>query len=224
MKKYMFHFLYIAILAGSIYTVARGFRAFQAPHAHQFTCGACHTSKAGGGPRNDFGKAIEDKFLDSQGNVIWNSELAKLDSDGDGFTNGQELQDPEGKWRIGQPLPGDSTLATNPGDKNSFPNPTSVKILAGLPKEYNLSNNYPNPFNPTTKIKFSIPALEKTFVKITLKIYDVLGKQVATLVNDYKTSGNYEFLFDASNLSSGTYLYELTAGNYTSVKKMILMK
>ncbi len=88
------------------------------------------------------------------------------------------------------------------------------------PGTYSLSQNYPNPFNPTTMIKYSVP--EKN--QVTIKIYNVLGSQVATLVNEVKPAGSYEVSFNASNLSSGVYYYTISAGKFTSTKKMILMK
>ena len=96
-----------------------------------------------------------------------------------------------------------------------------------IPSTFSLSQNYPNPFNPTTKIEYSIP--KESFV--TLKIYDVLGREVATLVNEEKSTGKYEVEFNGNNLpagrqglSSGIYFYKLNAGDYSSVKKMILIK
>ncbi|MEJ2103130.1 MAG: T9SS type A sorting domain-containing protein, partial [Ignavibacteriaceae bacterium] len=89
-----------------------------------------------------------------------------------------------------------------------------------LPKEYNLYDNYPNPFNPTTIIKYDIP---KNGL-VTLKVYDILGSEVVTLVNEEKTVGRYEVLFDASSLASGVYIYHLKAEKYISAKKMILLK
>ena len=83
-----------------------------------------------------------------------------------------------------------------------------------------LSANYPNPFNPTTKIKYSIPKQSL----VTLKVYDDLGKQVQTLVNEVKSIGNYEVNFNASNLASGVYFYRLQAGNFIQTKKMMLLK
>ena len=91
---------------------------------------------------------------------------------------------------------------------------------AAIPAEYELSDNYPNPFNPTTMIHYGLP--ENGFV--TLKVYDVLGREVATLVNEYKTAGSYNTVFNGSNLASGVYIYRLTAGSHNMVKKMILMK
>lgn len=89
-----------------------------------------------------------------------------------------------------------------------------------LPDMIKLNNNYPNPFNPSTIISFSIP--QSTF--ITLKVYDVLGNEIATLVNEEKTAGFYQVSFNASSLSSGVYFYTIRADNFTSTKKMLLMK
>ena len=89
---------------------------------------------------------------------------------------------------------------------------------------YLLSQNYPNPFNPSTTIRYEIP--ERSFV--TIKIYDVLGNEIATLVNEEKSAGSYEVIFNTEasikNPASGIYFYQLSAGNYTETKKMILLK
>lgn len=99
--------------------------------------------------------------------------------------------------------------------------PTSVEE-GKLPIRFELSQNYPNPFNPSTTINFSISEMRN----VELKIYDITGREVASLVNEYKPAGNYSYKFDAAelNLSSGVYFYRLNAGEYFSVKKMILMK
>lgn len=96
---------------------------------------------------------------------------------------------------------------------------TSVKEKY-LPNDFVLYQNYPNPFNPTTKIKFELNTPGNT----TLKIYDVLGKEVAVLVNDYLSSGTHEINFDASSLASGMYLYKIQVGNKWNARKMILVK
>lgn len=88
------------------------------------------------------------------------------------------------------------------------------------PKEFSLTQNYPNPFNPQTKIKFSVP--KASFTKLI--IYDLLGREVATLVNEELKPGTYETDWDASNYSSGVYFYKLVAGDFTETKKMVLMK
>jgi hypothetical protein len=98
---------------------------------------------------------------------------------------------------------------------------TSVEpVGTTVPEEYTLSQNYPNPFNPTTEIQFSIPATGQT----SLIVYDMLGREVATLVNDNLTAGSYKAKFDAASLSSGTYVYILTSNGYRMTKKMMLIK
>ena len=91
---------------------------------------------------------------------------------------------------------------------------------ATTPNNYNLSQNYPNPFNPTTRINFALP---KSGL-VTLKVYNILGKEVATLVNEVKNIGTYSVDFNASNLSSGIYFYKLEVNGYSEVKKMSLIK
>ncbi|MEP0861170.1 MAG: T9SS type A sorting domain-containing protein [Ignavibacterium sp.] len=95
---------------------------------------------------------------------------------------------------------------------------------------YALEQNYPNPFNPTTKIRYAIAASSlNPFSKgegtlTILKVFDILGNEVATLVNENLQPGVYEYEFDASSLTSGVYFYKLISGNFTEVKKMILMR
>jgi hypothetical protein len=98
---------------------------------------------------------------------------------------------------------------------------TGVREIASeTPESFRLEQNYPNPFNPSTRISFQITT--NSFV--SLKIYDMLGCEVATLVNEEMKPGSYEMSFGARNLASGTYSYRLSAGSYTEVKRMILMK
>jgi hypothetical protein len=102
------------------------------------------------------------------------------------------------------------------------------------PLSFSLSQNYPNPFNPTTKIKFSIPTSPPTPSPyqgeghrerwVTLKVYDILGNEIATLVNEVKLAGNYEVEFDGSSFSSGVYFYKINAGKFIKTGKMILLK
>ncbi len=100
-----------------------------------------------------------------------------------------------------------------------------VEIDIGLPTEFSLKQNYPNPFNPSTVIEYSIPSngMEQSN-KVMLKVYDILGKEVATLINKKQSAGNYKIKFNANNLSNGVYFYQLTSGNYTATKKLMLMK
>jgi hypothetical protein len=94
------------------------------------------------------------------------------------------------------------------------------RIASTIPTKFKLYQNYPNPFNPITVIKFDLP--KESFVK--LKIFDVLGREVKTLVNEVKLSGSYTIDFNASDLSSGVYFYRLETGNFIEVKKMLLIK
>lgn len=98
--------------------------------------------------------------------------------------------------------------------------PTSVKNPVELPIAFALEQNYPNPFNPNTTIQYYIAKSEF----VTLKVFDLLGREVATLVNEQKPPGTYQVKFDASKLSSGVYLYQLRAGAKVETKRMVLMR
>lgn len=89
-----------------------------------------------------------------------------------------------------------------------------------IPKNYSLSQNYPNPFNPQTSIKFTLPKR----VNLTLKVYNMLGAEVKTVAEGVHNAGEYNIIFDGSNLSSGIYFYRLTAGEFTETRKMMLVK
>jgi hypothetical protein len=103
--------------------------------------------------------------------------------------------------------------------KNKFSS-KEIRISNSLINTFDLFQNYPNPFNPSTVIRYQIPVN----VFVTLKVYDVLGSKVATLVNEEKTAGSYEVIFDASGLSSGVYYYTLSTGNFVQTNKMLLLK
>ena len=95
-----------------------------------------------------------------------------------------------------------------------------VEQTSFLPSEFSLSQNYPNPFNPNTIIEFSLPKASE----VSLKIYDMLGKEIVNLVEEQKSAGKYKIDFDASSLSSGIYFYKLDANNYSQSRKMLLLK
>lgn len=97
---------------------------------------------------------------------------------------------------------------------------TNVEDEIINPDKFSLLQNYPNPFNPTTRIQYSIGSMQH----LKLKVYDVLGNEVATLVNEYKPAGSYEVEFDASGLTSGVYFYKLQAESFIETKKMILLR
>ncbi len=99
-----------------------------------------------------------------------------------------------------------------PGDENGS--------TGQLPREYQLHHNYPNPFNPATTIEYSLPESQH----VQLEVYNMLGQRVAVLVNEVKTAGRHQAVFDATNLSSGMYLYRITAGSFVQTEKMMLVK
>ena len=108
-------------------------------------------------------------------------------------------------------------VVANGGLITGFSNPSVTNLI---PDNFSLKQNYPNPFNPSTVISYSIP----NSGLVTLKVYDVLGKEVASLINEVKTSGSYEYQFNGSSLSSGVYFYRLESGNFSDTKKMFLLK
>jgi hypothetical protein len=94
------------------------------------------------------------------------------------------------------------------------------EVVAELPSTYELAQNYPNPFNPSTTIQFSIP----TAGVVRLVLYDILGRQVATLLDEEKAPGTYKVDFNGSQFASGTYFYRLQAGTFSDTKKLLLLK
>ena len=108
----------------------------------------------------------------------------------------------------------------SPGRYNMTNNPVFVEHLSSPPKEYELAQNFPNPFNPATTIRFTIPEAGN----VKLKVYNLLGQEVKTLVNEYREAGAYTINFDASNLNSGMYIYKIEAGSFTQTRKMTLIK
>jgi hypothetical protein len=99
------------------------------------------------------------------------------------------------------------------------------QIISEIPGTFKLFQNYPNPFNPVTKIRFDIPPLVKVGSGMaTLKIYDITGREIQTLVNEQLQPRSYEVTFDGSNLPSGVYFYQLRAGNFIETKKMLMIK
>lgn len=98
---------------------------------------------------------------------------------------------------------------------------TSVDASVGMPEEFSLEQNFPNPFNPTTTITYALPRQSL----VLLEVFNIVGQKVATLVNnETQAAGFYQVQLDARDLSSGIYLYQLTAGDFVATKKLVLMK
>lgn len=97
---------------------------------------------------------------------------------------------------------------------------TSVDEDNSVALTFELQQNYPNPFNPATEIKFSFPKASN----VQLKVFDIIGNEVASLVDEFKSAGKYSVKFDAKNLTSGVYFYRIQTDNYTDTKKLLLLK
>ena len=121
---------------------------------------------------------------------------------------------------------GDHTLYLNANSYIEFPvrtvfnSPMHVVQNLNTPKDFTLKQNYPNPFNPTTVIEYNIPNAGI----VDLRVYDITGKEVRTLINGYQDAGNHRVEFNASNFASGIYFYKIKAGNFQDVKRMVLIK
>ncbi len=222
MKNKFTYIAAIVVVLTATILVSRDWRINQIPNGTKFSCANCHVSAAGGGPRNSFGQSVESRVTPGGTNSFWNSSLANIDSDGDGFTNGVELQDPNGTWTGGEI--GDINLVTNPGNASSKPNPTSVENEI-VPLQYKLYNNYPNPFNPSTNIAFEIASAEF----VSLRVFNINGEMVRTLINENLPPGRFEKVWDGKDefgvsVSSGIYIYRLVAGQFDKSARMILMK
>jgi hypothetical protein len=114
-------------------------------------------------------------------------------------------------------VPGDN--CTNYKSKVHFEN-QSYQNISNIPKIFELNQNYPNPFNPSTTIKYALPKNEF----VTIKVYDITGREIMRLVNEYKQAGYYSVNFNGSNLASGVYFYRIQAGDFISVKRMLMIK
>lgn len=201
---------------------ARSFRVQQIPNGQKNRCLNCHVGTSGG-DRNVFGETIENEFLDQDGNVIWNEVLAARDTDGDGFSNGTELQDPDGTWGLGDDNPGNIDLVTLPGDDGDFP--SSVFDFSSI-SSVNLSiSAAPNPIFSHTAISFSLQNMMKTSVAL----YDAEGNLVVQLANQAFASGSHTLDWNATNMygeivSSGTYYLIITSGKYRDSKRIVVTR
>jgi len=124
-------------------------------------------------------------------------------------------------YKYGLDYPAFSGRTLTPGDYVEKYSSVGIENLKSIPDNFSLSQNYPNPFNPSTTINYSVPSSNQN---VTLKVYDVTGREITTLVNEMKNSGSYSVQFDGSPLSSGIYFYKLQAGAVSVFKKMVLLK
>jgi len=326
----------LVLLFGTTSLEARSFRVNQLPNGSSVGCGGCHVSPSGGGARNAFGSEVESSFLDG-GNVNWVTNLALVDSDGDGFTNGHELEDPFGLWSSGDDNPGNSAFVTNPGSNSDVPSGEAAKFslhmnITGMsphtgqyfeisvvdvatdsvvaneeiasivdpdfeyvfmhaldagasynidmwadlntngsydapptdhswrielnnvsdntaqnfqhntdftdlggtvsidsetfqPQDFVLYENYPNPFNPETSIRFELASAGH----VNLDIFNIRGEQVAQLISSELNAGAHQVQWSAKDLAgndlpTGIYIYTLRRGAQSQSKRMMLLK
>ncbi|OGU45068.1 MAG: hypothetical protein A2000_16865 [Ignavibacteria bacterium GWB2_36_8] len=148
-------------------------------------------------------------FTDYNGNYTFNVSNKLYNYD---ISLGQSLQNYMGY-----------SITAHPGETGVNFNFTMTDVEEGqsvVPNEFSLLQNFPNPFNPSTLISYKL----KETGNVQLKVYNILGDEIATLVNELKPAGNYEITWQAVNLPSGIYFYRLQAGSFTDTKKMLLLK
>jgi hypothetical protein len=152
----------------------------------------------------------------TNGGASWNQQTSGTTS----YLNGVCFTDANTGTVVGY----DGTILRTTNGGVTFIN----QISSNIPERFWLSQNYPNPFNPVTKIKFDIiqhtPYPLSRGENVILKVFDITGKEIATLVNEQLQPGNYEITFDGSNIPSGVYFYQLNSGNYRATKKLMLLK
>jgi hypothetical protein len=224
------HFImYLTLIASTISCIqidARPFRVFQVPHGNIRSCQTCHVEP--GGDRNPFGQDIERLYLTSRdidGDVLWTLALALLDSDGDGFTNGEELQDASGRWKPLNPFPGDTALVTHPGDARDYPARVFCELQADLATVFSLTGNYPNPFLRSTFIEFSLAEHGIT----TLDIFNLAGIRVRRLAECELSAGYYTVKWNGHDdegrrVAPGVYLCQLASGPYVGIRRVVMMR
>ncbi|HZW40144.1 MAG TPA: T9SS type A sorting domain-containing protein [Ignavibacteriaceae bacterium] len=159
-------------------------------------------------------------YLFVKGKLGWEEKLKFGPTNQNSYNGfGYQVDFDNGNFIVGSPFDSDNKLYG--GAVYLFqPNITSIKDENKIINIFDIQQNYPNPFNPTTTISYSLSKSGST----TLKVFDILGREIITLVNEEKPAGSYTVEFNASNLSSGIYFYSLTSGSFTMNKKMILMK
>ena len=218
-KRSVVIFTLILLLCFSVLS-ARSYRVSMMPYGDKWSCNSCHTA-GGGTPRNSFGSAVG-AITGSGETPFWGATLAAADSDGDGFSNGVELQDSAGTWSSGSANPGTASLVTHPGDATDYPAGAAIWVV---PASFSLQQNYPNPFNPYTTISYDLPVDSD----VLIEVHNLLGEKVATLVNETASAGSYVTLWtghydNGTAAASGIYVYSIKAGEFSDTKRMLLLK
>lgn len=218
MKQFTVFFLFCICLFNSNNSYSSDIYVTRIPNGSKNTCLNCHSSLQGGNNTViSFGAA----FRTNQ--FLWNATLAKMDSDGDGFTNGQELQDPNGVWKRtdANKNPGTPSLVTNPSDKNS--KPTSVEETQNY--SFEILNLFPLP----VKEDFSLNLNVKIAGWLNISLYTIDGKFISSLYSGEKTEGEYNFNFNLyaqtnSTLINGIYFIEVKQNEAILRKRFVINK
>jgi hypothetical protein len=163
---------------------------------------------------NNFGFDVERSYLLSPNDkTIW----VKI-----GFISGHGNSNSPNNYSFidNKPLSGKSQYRLKQIDKNGAFKYTKIIEVVSVILKYDLAQNFPNPFNPSTLITYSIP----TSSNVIINVYNILGELIKTLVNGYQEAGSYKVNFDAGGLSNGIYFYKMQSGNFVQIKKMLLLK
>lgn len=225
MKSFFYIILTCIFLISNI-TFSRDFRVNQIPNGSKYQCLNCHTSSAGGGSLNAFGTEIKNNFLTSKnasGNVIWNATLANIDSDKDGFSNGNELGDPLGTWKSGNSNPGIFANVTLPGSASSKPTDVLENSNNQISDALKVISLYPNPVINSTFLNYEL----KYSDFITISIYDYCGNEVKNLFNGFQVSGIQNLSFEINSspnntISRGSYMIVIKSGSNVIVEKLVI--
>ncbi|MFH1052205.1 MAG: T9SS type A sorting domain-containing protein [bacterium] len=187
------------------------------PNGSVNSCNTCHPN-GNTHQFNTFGNASK-SYL-SSGKINWSAQFATLDSDGDGFTNGEELQDPEGTWQQGNPAPGEASLVTNPGDASSFPNTSFVEDFP-ISSGFKINSIYPNPITESSHFEFSLT--KSGYLKIEL--FDYSGYLSAILYQGVNDIGNYDLNISSQSVAnSGQYFLKISFNKFMITQKILIIK
>lgn len=223
--KYLVLIFIVSFAFSQPHLNARDFRVFQIPNGSRFDCNTCHTS-GGGTTLNPFGIDVFNTYLtpkNALGNVNWVAELASIDSDGDGFTNGQELLDPNGEWRQGNPNPGNPADVGNPGSANSTPSSVHDNVFNRKNQVISNLNVIPNPVVYSSNIEFE---LNKSG-ELKIELFTASGAHVSKIYSGWKSEGKYMLDFKAvdsqnAKLTKGVYLLNIRIGEASVIHKLII--
>ncbi|MFA7325320.1 MAG: T9SS type A sorting domain-containing protein [Candidatus Kapaibacterium sp.] len=212
----IYYFLIITLfLSFVIESHSRDFRVNQVPNGKKFSCVGCHVSPYGGGERNPFGETVNDNLSGpaSTANVRWDL-IFNIDSDGDGFTNGEELQDPDGQWAQGQANPGNSDLVTQPWNPNSKPTNSSVE------DDFVNTNSviYPIPSKGIVNLSY----VSNYYESSQLEVFNFNGNLlISEKVESVFGENDYSIDLNNQSLNSGIY-YLVLRNKYFNIRKRIV--